>query len=195
VSNHPSVRPLMAEWYEVFDHVAVLRTMRARVGRLATLAVFGTAPLVVLVPAVFYLVPGAAVAAAVALVGMTLAALYVARELGALRGVVWCVELSARRLAGYDYRRRRVSLRWPAVERVEIDAAGLVIAGRDERGESHRLRIPASFPDFSRLSHRLVEYAEAYGRPLYVDGRPWASVDVYRLYPFLRATRGVAPAR
>jgi hypothetical protein len=120
-------------------------------------------------------------------VAATAAALHLLQALGALRSVVWCVKLSARGLVGYDYGRRRVALAWPAVERVELDAEGLVVVGRDGGGEPRRLRVPHLFPDYARLSHRVVEYAEAFGRPVYVDGRPWQLLDVHEVYPFLRA--------
>jgi hypothetical protein len=107
--------------------------------------------------------------------------------LGALRrlqAVAWCVRLSFHGLIA-DFGHRRTALRWSAVARVEVDDDGLVVVGTDEGGSAQRLRLPCSFPRYAQLSHRVVEYAEAHRRPLFVDGRPWQLLDLHALYPFL----------
>jgi hypothetical protein len=98
------------------------------------------------------------------------------------------VKLSVRRVIGYDLTQQRMALAWPDVDCVEIDRRGLLIRGRDETGSACRLRIGSAFPDYVRLAHRFVDYAEVYTRPVYIDGRPWQLLDLHALYPFLRET-------
>jgi hypothetical protein len=182
----------MAEWYEVFDDVEALRATRRRVGRLLTASALGSGAVGAFAPlAVFWAPGGRAVVIAVAVVGALVAALHLGRALGALRGVLWCVKLSVRRVVGYDYGRRQTALAWTAVERVELDDGGLLLVGRDDRGAVRRLRVPGTFPDYARLSHRVVDYAEAFGCPVHVEGRPWQHLDLYTTFPFLREETGV----
>jgi hypothetical protein len=120
------------------------------------------------------------------------AAAWLVAGLRAIRDLVWRVKLSVRRVIGYDLTQQRVSLVWGDVDCLEIDRRGILIRGRDETGTPSRLRVPPAFPEFSALSHRLVDYAEAYGRPIYVDGRPWQLIDLHAVYPFLQEA---VPAR
>ncbi len=175
----------MSEWYEVFDHAEVLLAMQRRAGRLVALFALAGGALVALAPLLVGLPFGGVLVAAVA-VALVVAALHVAQAIRALRCVVWCVKLSVHRVVGHDCGRRRAALAWEAVERVELDRDGLLLVGRDEGGVSRRLRVPHAFPDYARLSHRVVEYAEAFGRPVFVDGRPWQLLDLHEVYPFLR---------
>lgn len=176
----------MAEWYEVFDNEQVQLDTRKRVARLAGAVVVLVGAAVGLAPVLLYLLPSALLA--VALVGGALLGVFAwaSRAFLRLRSVVWCIKLSVHRVVGYDYARRKAVLPWTEVERIELDAGGLVIAGVPREGRPGRvLRIPFLFPDFARLSHRAVEYAEAHGLPVCVEGRPWQLLDVSALYPFM----------
>jgi hypothetical protein len=178
----------MAEWYEVFDNEHVQLDTRKRVARLAGAVVVLVGAAVGLFPVLLHLLPSALLA--VAAVGGALFGVFAwaSRAFLRLRSVVWCVKLSVHRVVGYDYARRKAVLPWTEIERVELDAAGLVIAGAPREGRPGRvLRVPFLFPDFARLSHRVVEYAEAHGLPVCVDGRPWQLLDVSTLYPFMAA--------
>ncbi len=175
----------MAFWYEVYDNQDVLLATRQRVGRLTTgygiasIAVAAVAPLLIV-----HVPHGPWIAVGVA--GVLLAAgLVVLQALRELRAVAWCVKLSFHHLLG-DFGRRRTTMPWTSVARVEVDDDGLVVVGSDDNGAPQRLRIPSAFPRFAHLSHRVVEYAEAHHRPIFVDGRPWQHLDLYRIYPFLR---------
>ncbi|MDX1421281.1 MAG: hypothetical protein R3181_15050 [Rubricoccaceae bacterium] len=181
----------MPTWYEVFDNQDALLSTRQRVRRLSTrygmasVAVALTAPLVVLhVPGGPWIALGAA--------GVLAAAgVYVLRALRALHAVAWCLRLSYQGLLA-DFGRRRTALRWRNVARVEVDDEGLLVLGTDEGGTARRLRIPLAFPRYAHLSHRVVEYAEAHRRPIFVDGRPWQLLDLRALYPFLTDAVGEA---
>jgi hypothetical protein len=110
-----------------------------------------------------------------------LAARLLARRFGRLRRIVWCVKISDRRIEGYGYNRRKIAFDWLQVHRVELTEAGLTVVGPD----SQCIDVPHLFPDFAELSHRIVGHAEFYGVPIFIDGRPWQSLDVYALFPFL----------
>lgn len=178
----------MADWYEVFDNEQVQLDTRRRVGRLVVVlavgAVVGTVSVPVLAAALGSTLTALGLGGAVVLAVVV----WVSRAFLRLRSVVWCVKLSVHRVVGYDYARRKSTIPWTRVERVALDRAGLVIAEAPHEGIPGRvLRIPHLFPDFATLSHRVVEYAEAHGLPVCVDGRPWQLLDVAALYPFMAA--------
>lgn len=176
----------MSDWYEVFDNEQVQFDTRRRVARLVGVLVVVLGTIAGAIPLILLYVPFPVLA--LGLVGLAVAGLlgWASRAFLRLRSVVWCVKLSVHRVVGYDYARRKSVLAWTEVERVELDAAGLVIAQAPTEGRPGRvLRIPHLFPDFPRLSHRVVEYAEAHSLPVCVDGRPWQLLDLSALYPFM----------
>lgn len=171
----------MSNWYEVFDNEAVQWYARKQATYLtvvAATAVVATVVLAVLGLEGLWPLP---------LVGGLLVAIWlgtvrwIAQRQRKLRRIVWCVKLSATRVVGYDYTRRKTVLDWPAVARVELTTDGLLLLGQ----QGCTFDIPHLFPDFAALSHRVVYYAEAYDIPVYINGHPWESLDVYRLFPFL----------
>lgn len=178
----------MAEWYEVFDNEQVQFETRKRVARLGGVLVVLTVATLALAPVLAHMLDSALIAAGLAgglLLGLVV---WASRMFVRLRSVMWCVKLSVHRVVGYDYARRKVVLPWTEVERVELDEDGLLIAGAPSEGRPGRmLRIPFLFPDFAQLSHRVVEYAEAHGLPVCVDGRPWQFLDLPTVYPFMAA--------
>ena len=176
----------MADWYEVFDYEEVLYATRQRVGRALTGFAAVAAGVVVAVPLVAPRLPNGEWLAVVAAVLLLVAGLRLVRRMIALRSVVWCVKLSVHRVVGYDYGRRTLAFSWRQVERVELDGEGLRVIGTDEQGARRALRVPRLFPQFATLSHRAVDYAEAFDCPIYVDGQPWQLLDVHAVYPFLR---------
>ena len=176
----------MPDWYEVFDNEQVQLDTRKRVGRLAGLLVVGCGAVVGLAPLLaLWNVSLVLVAGLVALV-LGSAFFLASRAFLKLRSVVWCVKLSVHRVVGYDYARRKTVLSWTEIERVELDRGGLMIVAAPRGNRPGRqLRVPHLFPDFADLSHRAVDYAEAHGLPVCVDGRPWQLLDVATLYPFM----------
>jgi hypothetical protein len=178
----------MAEWYEVFDNEQVQFETRKRVARLGGVLVVLTVAALALAPVLAYLFDSALIAAGLAgglLLGLVV---WASRMFVQLRSVMWCVKLSVHRVVGYDYARRKSVLPWTEVERVELDDDGLLIVGAPNEGRPGRmLRIPLLFPDFAQLSHRVVEYAEAHGLPICVEGRPWQFLDLPTVYPFMAA--------
>lgn len=178
----------MADWYEVFDNEQVQLDTRRRVARLVAALATGLALGAVSVPVLAFYLGSTLLALGLGGGVMLATAVWTSRAFLRLRSVVWCVKLSVHRIVGYDYARRKATIPWTRVERVELDRAGLVIAEAPHEGIPGRtLRIPHLFPDFATLSHRVVEYAEAHGLPVCVDGRPWQFLDVEALYPFMAA--------
>lgn len=176
----------MADWYEVFDNEQVQFDTRRRVGRLAGALVVGCGAVVVLTPLLILWVPSLVLVAGIVSALLAVMFVWASHAFLRLRSVVWCVKLSVHRVVGYDYARRKTILSWAEIERVEVDARALSIVASPKNGQTSRiLRIPHLFPDFARLSHRAVEYAEAHGLPVCVEGRPWQLLDVETLYPFL----------
>jgi hypothetical protein len=98
-----------------------------------------------------------------------------------LRSVAWCIKLSAERIVGFDYQRRRTSLAWNEVDRVDVREGYIAVKGLVDG----QISIPSTFPAFAAISHRVTELAEGNGCVVCVDGRPWQELDVYAAYPFL----------
>ena len=98
-----------------------------------------------------------------------------------LRRMAWCVKVSEAGIVCYDYARRPVRLGWDCIERIDLLRAGLLIVGP----APCLVVVSHLFPDFPALSHSLVDQAEAHGVSVYVDGRPWQSLDVYSHFPEL----------
>ncbi len=180
----------MSEWYEVFDDERGLHGARARVGRRAV--VFGIMGVALAASAFTLPEGGGDKVALIAGLASATSALWLVQGLRAIRDLVWCVKLSVRRVIGYDLTQKRMALAWPDVDCVEIDKRGMLIRGRDETGAACRLRVAPEFPDYVRLAHRFVDYAEAYSRPVYIDGRPWQLIDLAAVYPFLGETVAIA---
>ncbi len=98
-----------------------------------------------------------------------------------LRHVMWCIKIGPAGVMGYDYARRPVTLPWSRIRRVNLSDDGLRIV----RSADCYLDVPARFPAFVDLSHRLVARAEARGVPIWIDGAPYEALDVYAHFPFL----------
>lgn len=168
-------------WYDVYDNVEVQRITR---NQAASLTATVTVLLVVTVATLALGIDGP-VPAWVAFVAVVSAwgsfAFWWTRRRARLRRIVWCVKMSASEIAGYDYARRRITIAWRDVERLELGDGSLTIVGP----QSEVLEITHLFPEFPQVSHRVMYYAEGHDAAVYVDGRPWQQIDVYRLYPFL----------
>lgn len=176
----------MSDWYEVFDNEQVQFDTRKRVARLVGTLVVVLGAIAGAIPLILLHTPFPLLGLGLAGCGIVGVLVWASRAFLRLQSVVWCVKLSVHRVVGYDYARRKSVLSWTEVERIELDATGLVIAQRPPEGRPGRvLRIPYLFPDFAPLSHRVVEYAEAHGLPVCVNGRPWQLLDVSTLYPFM----------
>lgn len=179
----------MSSWYEVYDNVDVQLMARKRAATMTAVVTFvimfsitclavgleGSLPLLVVVPLI----------AAAWLVF----AWWAAFRYRSLRRLVWCVKLSDLEIVGYDYARRKSEIEWRDVVRIEITDRALVVVGSGLTV----LEISHLFADFAELSHRLVNYAEDYGVPVHVDGRPWQQIDIYDVFPFLTADTPSSP--
>ena len=191
----------MADWYEVFDNEQVQFDTRQRVARLVVVLAASLALVVGFVPVLAFYLPSTLLALGLGGGVLLGVAVWASQVFLRLRSVVWCVKLSVHRIVGYDYARRKSTIPWTRVERVDLDAQGLVLSEAPHEGIPGRvLRIPHLFPDYAALSHRVVEYAEAHGLPVCVNGRPWQFLDLPTIYPFMAAaeiagTAGSTPGR
>lgn len=171
----------MASPYEVFDNEVVHFSTRKQAGALGALAASaGGVTALGLAAGHVGLAPMPAVLAGLVLVWLGVIR-YSTHRLSRLRRVMWCVKISDRRVVGYDYARHRTTLDWLQVERVALTRHGLVLAGPGRRA----IEVPALFPDYPALAHRVVQHAEFYDVPVFVDGRPWQALDVYAQFPEL----------
>ena len=176
----------MADWYEVFDNEQVQLDTRQRVAQLVVMVAVGLALAVGSVPVMSYYLPSPLLAVGLGGALLLGIAVWASQLFLRLRSVVWCVKLSVHRIVGYDYARRKSTIPWTRVERIDLDPRGLVIAEAPHESIPGRvLCIPHLFPDYAALSHRVVEYAEAHGLPVCVNGRPWQFLDVPTLYSFM----------
>jgi hypothetical protein len=172
----------MSRWYEVFDNEEVQRRARNR----RYILIRGLALTLALSLLLLSYAVGHAAGRLVALVltaGLWAGtAVWWIRTDSHLRRIVWCVKLSDRKVIGINYARYRTEIDWIKVRSIHLMPSGL----RIESSSKADIEIPHLFPDFAALSHRIVEYAEFYGIPVYVDGRPWEQIDVHGLYPYVQ---------
>lgn len=183
----------MAEWFQVFDDERVLVSVRTEARRLVVVFALASGGLVALAPVSTLVVPPYAGAVALACGALlSVYAVWLLRRLGRLHSRPWRVELSFRRAVVHDAGGRRVTLAWQALDRVDVRTDGLALVGRTALGRRVRVHISAATPQFTTLAHRAVEYAEAFGRPVWVEGQPWEAADITALHPALRPDSAVA---
>ncbi len=181
----------MAEWFEVFDDERVLAAARRRTRHAVVafalgslLSVAGALLAAVAWPHEVVAWPHAAAGAALGgVLLLTTLAVGTLRRLTRLHRTLWKVELSVGRIVGHDVGGRRVSVPWTAVDALDVQSDGLAVTGHDDAGHPVHLVVPASISQFTVFGHRAVGYAEAFGRPLWVDGQPWQRLDLAELYP------------
>ena len=177
----------MAEWFQVYSDDAVLGQARRGARRVAVAFAIVSGVLVATAPLATVLWPGhAGVVALFSMAGLSTFAIWTIRRLGHHHRAVWRVDLSVHHAVGHDAGGRRWTLAWTSLDRVDIGDHGLVLSGHDAGGQPVRLNVAASMPEFAALSHRAVEYAEAFRRPICVDGQPWEAIDLTVLYPSIR---------
>lgn len=168
-------------WYDVYDNVEIQLVTRRKAAALTAITVVALAGALLLAVVGF---TGRLPFFPVLLVSMSAGGGFLwwfTRRLGRLRRIVWCVKLSREEIVGYDYARRRRALAWRKVERVEIGDSGLAIVGP----QTLQLEIAHIFREFPQVSHRITRYADRYGIPIFINGKPWQHINVYELYPFL----------
>lgn len=186
----------MSTWSQVFDDDRVLEEARRKARRCVVVFALIAGALVSAAPlATLWEITDAA---SVAIFCGTLLALCAAVAMVTLAREyrrLWRIELSVRRFVGHDAAGRRRALPWASVARVDVLADGLVVTGRDEGGHNAQLTVSARMPAYTALAHRAVEYAEAHGRRICVDGTPLSDLDLVALFPTLCETVKRAPSR
>ena len=179
----------MAEWFEVYEDAAGRRASRLRARQHMLVFALASGAVVAGAPLAAFAWPAWSVAAA-GVAGVLLGghAAFVVWHLARIRRTVWRLDLSVHHVVGHDASGGRRVLAWADVTWVDLSDAGIDIVGR-RMGRRVRLVVPASFPDHGRVGHRVVRYAEAFSRPVFVDGRPWQSLGIDTLLPDPRRHR------
>ena len=173
----------MERLYEVYDNEQVqLVTRRQAFVTSVSLAaaVAATVSLAVLLQEAVLRLPAVLTLAALV---WSLAIHRVIRHRRSTNHVAWCIKISGYDVTGYDYARRKTTIPWEAVRRIELGPHGLTLHGE----EAERIEIPHLFTDFPALSHRLFDRAQTHGVPVTIEGEAWEQLDVYELFPFLSA--------
>lgn len=99
------------------------------------------------------------------------------------RRTFWCVKLSNRKVEGYDYGRKKTSLDWIKVDKLELSKEGITIYGPKQQ----KIHVSSMFDDFEEAGQRILEWAEFYEIPIYVNGDHWMRMDVDQVFPFVDA--------
>lgn len=168
-------------WYDVYDNVEIQLITRKQAAVVTGLAA------VVLAVALLCLVLGAmgrlpfVPSFLAAVVASSSFAWWLMRRIRRLRRIVWCVKLSREEVVGYDYARHRRAIPWRKVERIELGDDGLTVVGP----QPFELQIAHVFREFPQVSHRVIHYADRYGIPVFVNGKPWQHINIYDVFPFL----------
>lgn len=174
---------MMAEWFEVYEDAAGLSAAQMRLRRLAVGFALASGAIVAGAPVAALTWPTHSLAVAVA--AGTLVSGHVAWlvwHAARARRDVWRLDVSVHHVVGHDVSRQRRVLAWPDVAWVDVGDAGVEIVGR-RMGRRVRFVVPAAFPDFPHIGNRVVRYAEAFRRPVYVDGRPTEALRIDSLRP------------
>ena len=175
----------MAEWFEVYDAKGVLVRARRRSTRLVWIYALVSGALVAAAPIAMLMLPrGGETIATLCAVVLVMYGLWLIVRLNQIHRKLWRPDVSVHRALGFDTGRRSRALAWPNVHQVEVEADGLTLVGRTH-GSWVRLHVPKTFPHYTALAHRVVEYAEAHDRPVWLDGQPWQALDLASVYPFL----------
>lgn len=120
--------------------------------------------------------------AGVSLLGLLLlstALIYRMRRIGA---VAWRVRLGRSHLTGDTQRRWALTCSWYNLQQIDLSGDKLVITMDNHQ----KLIIPARFSGYTDLTHAIVTRAESCEVPLFIDGRPWESVTVDDIFPFVQ---------
>lgn len=183
----------MSSWSQVFDDDRILEEARVRVRRCVTVFALWSGVLVSLAP-LSTLSPHLDATSVALVCGalLSVSAGVVMVVLGREYRRIWRIELSVGRFVGHDAAGRRSALPWSQVQRVDITGTGLTVAGRDPSGRPMRLSVATEMPLFTDLAHRAVEYAEAHGRTVCIDGKPLADLNLVELLPSLCEKVGAA---
>ena len=184
----------MPEWYETFADEAVLARSHARSRRAVVVFALVSGALVAAAPVASLLLPrgaGVAVAAGCGLALLAHAAWLLAR-LARLHRAVWCVRLSARHLVADDGGRRRRTLPWVGVVRLDLGTEALTVDGLCADGSAATVVVPADFEGHDLLARRLVDYAVAFRCTVCVDGEPLQSLSLTSALAAPRPTAGLA---
>ena len=98
-----------------------------------------------------------------------------------LRRAVCSVAISPFSVAVVDYGGRTRRLRFARLDHVEIGSEGIRLVERDTARAV--IVVPGTFPAYTDLGHRLLDIAERYGFPIWVDGVDVMDLDLAGLYP------------
>ena len=183
----------MAEWFEVYEDAVARTAAEQHVRRLAVGFALASGALVAAAPVLALAWPAWSLAVALGALALLVGhAAWLVWRVRRARRAVWRLDLSVHHVVGHDAGGRRRVLAWGDVAWVDVGDAGIDVVGR-RMGRRVRFVLPASFPDHAHVGHRVVRYAEAFGRPVFVDGRPAETLDISPLRRILSGE--AAPAR
>ena len=97
------------------------------------------------------------------------------------RRVAWCLKVSDETIVGYDFSRERHVIQWRDVESIDVSESALEIHSK----RRSPLIIPHLYKEYGALGRCLLDYTEAYGIPLSVNGTPLLDINIYNLFPGL----------
>ena len=184
----------MPEWYETFADEKILARTTLLSRRVVIVFALVSGALVAAAPVAALLLPrgvGGAVAAACGL-ALVAHAVWLFVRLGELHRAVWCVRLGARQLAADDGSRRRLTLPWDGVLRLDLGRDALTVDGVTADGRAATITVPTDFRDHDALARRLVDYAVAHHCVLCVDGEPIQNAPLDGAFATRRPTAGLA---
>ncbi|HEX9950416.1 MAG TPA: hypothetical protein VGB53_01495 [Rubricoccaceae bacterium] len=174
----------MAEWFEVYEDAAARTAAEQHVRRLAVGFALASGALVAAAPVTALAWPGWSMAVALATLALLVGhAAWLVWQVRRARRAVWRLDLSVHHVVGHDVGGRRCVLAWSDVTWIDV-GEGIDVVGR-RLGRRVRFVLPPTFPDHAHVGHRIVRYAEAFGRPVFVDGRPAEALDISPLRQIL----------
>ena len=173
----------MAEWFEVYEDAVGLEAARSRLRRLAIGFALASGALVAGAPVAAVTWPRHSLAVALAAGALLIGhGLWLSVRVARIRRAVWRLDVSVHHVVGHDVSGLRRVLGWADVTWVDVSGMGVEVVGR-RMGRRVSFVVPASFPDFPHIGNRVVRYAEAFRRPVFVDGRPTEALSIDALRP------------
>ncbi len=172
---------LMDPWIEIYDNEQVQWHLRQQVtNRAASIVASISVGVLAWSVAALHVVAYRPLLILVAVGAFSLAA-WTAIGIVRLRNRVWCIKMSPHMVMGYDYRRSPATVSWSEVSRVNVTSDSIALVC--DHGVV--MELPGLFPDFSHVSHRILDLAELHRIPIHVNGRSLLDTDILELLPEL----------
>ncbi len=179
----------MNPWIEIYDNEQVQWHLRQQVtNRAASIVASISVAVLAWSIAALHVVAYRPLLIGVAVGALGLAA-WTAMGILRLRNRVWCIKMSPHMVMGYDYRRRPASVSWSEVARVNVTGDSIALVC----DHGIVMELPGLFPDFSHVSHRILDLAELHRIPIHVNGRSLLDTDILVFLPELKGLCSATP--